>query len=275
MLLQLTDVNKIYNGAPLLKHISLTIEDRDRIGLIGVNGCGKSTLLKLITERILPDHIQEGDGEIIKSSHTSIGYLEQMGGLEKEQTVWHEMHNVFQPLLDAQARMRELEQELANNSEAAAEEYHRLQTYFESNDGYQIDVKIKMVLNGMGFGAETYERKISSFSGGEKTRLAIAKLLLEEPTLLILDEPTNHLDIGSQIKTLHLLKASGKTVVAALHDLSIAAKYCDRVYVLQDGRNVVSGVPAEIITPELIHRLYDIDAALFTHRGELYLEYRS
>ena len=83
MLLQLTDVNKIYNGAPLLKHISLTIEDRDRIGLIGVNGCGKSTLLKLITERILPDHIQEGDGEIIKSSHTSIGYLEQMGGLER------------------------------------------------------------------------------------------------------------------------------------------------------------------------------------------------
>ena len=73
MLLQLTDVNKIYNGAPLLKHISLTIEDRDRIGLIGVNGCGKSTLLKLITERILPDHIQEGAGEIIKSSHTSIG----------------------------------------------------------------------------------------------------------------------------------------------------------------------------------------------------------
>ena len=74
--------------------------------------------------------------EICLSSHTSIGYLEQMGGLEKEQTVWHEMHNVFQPLLDAQARMRELEQELANNSEAAAEEYHRLQTYFESNDGY-------------------------------------------------------------------------------------------------------------------------------------------
>ncbi|MDD6946122.1 MAG: ATP-binding cassette domain-containing protein [Ruminococcus callidus] len=229
MLLQLTDVNKIYNGAPLLKHISLTIEDRDRIGLIGVNGCGKSTLLKLITERILPDHIQEGDGEIIKSSHTSIGYLEQMGGLEKEQTVWHEMHNVFQPLLDAQARMRELEQELADNSEAAAEEYHRLQTYFESNDGYQIDVKIKMVLNGMGFGAETYERKISSFSGGEKTRLAIAKLLLEEPTLLILDEPTNHLDFQTVMWLEDYLKDYKGALLLVSHDRYFLNRLCTSI----------------------------------------------
>ena len=235
MLLQLTDVNKIYNGAPLLKHISLTIEDRDRIGLIGVNGCGKSTLLKLITERILPDHIQEGDGEIIKSSHTSIGYLEQMGGLEKEQTVWHEMHNVFQPLLDAQARMRELEQELANNSEAAAEEYHRLQTYFESNDGYQIDVKIKMVLNGMGFGAETYERKISSFSGGEKTRLAIAKLLLEEPTLLILDEPTNHLDFKTVMWLEDYLKDYKGALLLVSHDRYFLNRLCTSICEIEHG----------------------------------------
>ena len=235
MLLQLTDVNKIYNGAPLLKHISLTIEDRDRIGLIGVNGCGKSTLLKLITERILPDHIQEGDGEIIKSSHTSIGYLEQMGGLEKEQTVWHEMHNVFQPLLDAQARMRELEQELANNSEAAAEEYHRLQTYFESNDGYQIDVKIKMVLNGMGFGAETYERKISSFSGGEKTRLAIAKLLLEEPTLLILDEPTNHLDFQTVMWLEDYLKDYKGALLLVSHDRYFLNRLCTSICEIEHG----------------------------------------
>lgn len=235
MLLQLTDVNKIYNGAPLLKHISLTIEDRDRIGLIGVNGCGKSTLLKLITERILPDHIQEGDGEIIKSSHTSIGYLEQMGGLEKEQTVWHEMHNVFQPLLDAQARMRELEQELADNSEAAAEEYHRLQTYFESNDGYQIDVKIKMVLNGMGFGAETYERKISSFSGGEKTRLAIAKLLLEEPTLLILDEPTNHLDFKTVMWLEDYLKDYKGALLLVSHDRYFLNRLCTSICEIEHG----------------------------------------
>lgn len=235
MLLQLTDVNKIYNGTPLLKHISLTIEDRDRIGLIGVNGCGKSTLLKLITERILPDHMQEGDGEITRSSHTTIGYLEQMGGLEKEQTVWHEMHNVFQSLLDAQARMRELETELASGSETAVEEYHRLQTYFEGNDGYQIDVKIKMVLNGMGFGADTYDRLISSFSGGEKTRLAIAKLLLEEPTLLILDEPTNHLDFKTVMWLEDYLKDYKGALLLVSHDRYFLNRLCTSICEIEHG----------------------------------------
>ena len=88
MLLRLTDINKFYNGSPVLQHVHLTIEDRDRIGLIGVNGCGKSTLLKIITGSVLPDHILEQDGEIAKSNQTSIGYLEQMGGLDKENTVW-------------------------------------------------------------------------------------------------------------------------------------------------------------------------------------------
>lgn len=235
MLLQLTDVNKIYNGTPLLKQIHLTIEDRDRIGLIGVNGCGKSTLLKLITKRILPDHIQEGDGEITRSSHATIGYLEQMGGLEKEQTVWHEMHNVFQKLLDAQTRMRELETELATGTEAAAEEYHRLQTYFESNDGYQIDVKIKMVLNGMGFGADTYDRLISSFSGGEKTRLAIAKLLLEEPTLLILDEPTNHLDFKTVMWLEDYLKDYKGALLLVSHDRYFLNRLCTSICEIEHG----------------------------------------
>lgn len=235
MLLQLTDVNKIYNGTPLLKHISLTIEDHDRIGLIGVNGCGKSTLLKLITEKILPDHVQEGDGEITRSSHTTIGYLEQMGGLEKGQTVWHEMHNVFQSLLEAQVRMRELETELASGSEAVAEEYHRLQTYFESNDGYQIDVKIKMVLNGMGFGADTYDRLISSFSGGEKTRLAIAKLLLEEPTLLILDEPTNHLDFKTVMWLEDYLKDYKGALLLVSHDRYFLNRLCTSICEIEHG----------------------------------------
>jgi len=236
MLLQLTDVNKIYNGAPLLKHISLTIEDRDRIGLIGVNGCGKSTLHEAdYRKKFCLTICRRETGEITRSSHTTIGYLEQMGGLEKEQTVWHEMHNVFQPLLDAQARMRELETELASGSETAAEEYHRLQTYFEGNDGYQIDVKIKMVLNGMGFGADTYDRLISSFSGGEKTRLAIAKLLLEEPTLLILDEPTNHLDFKTVMWLEDYLKDYKGALLLVSHDRYFLNRLCTSICEIEHG----------------------------------------
>ena len=124
---------------------------------------------------------------------------------------------------------------LSAASEAAAEEYHRLQTYFESNDGYQIDVKIKMVLNGMGFGAETYERKISSFSGGEKTRLAIAKLLLEEPTLLILDEPTNHLDFQTVMWLEDYLKDYKGALLLVSHDRYFLNRLCTSICEIEHG----------------------------------------
>ena len=104
MLLRMTDINKFYNGNQVLSHVSLTVEDHDRIGLVGVNGCGKSTLLRILTEQELPDHLVEGDGEIARSAKTSIGYLEQMGGLDRESTVWEEMRSVFRPLLETQER---------------------------------------------------------------------------------------------------------------------------------------------------------------------------
>ena len=91
MLLRMTDIHKFYNGRQVLSHVSLTVEDHDRIGLVGVNGCGKSTLLRILTGQELPDHLLEGDGEIAKSAKTSIGYLEQMGGLDRESTVWAEI----------------------------------------------------------------------------------------------------------------------------------------------------------------------------------------
>ena len=175
MLLRMTDINKFYNGNQVLSHVSLTVEDHDRIGLVGVNGCGKSTLLRILTEQELPDHLVEGDGEIARSAKTSIGYLEQMGGLDRESTVWEEMRSVFRPLLETQERMHQLEEAMQSGDMTGAEEYHRLQTWFENNGGYQIDVKIRTVLNGMGFTQETYSRIISGFSGGEKTRLAIAR----------------------------------------------------------------------------------------------------
>ena len=236
MLLRLTDINKFYNGSPVLQHVHLTIEDRDRIGLIGVNGCGKSTLLKIITGSVLPDHILEQDGEIAKSNQTSIGCLEQMGGLDKENTVWEEMRSVFRPLLDAQQRLHTIEQDMQNGDLSASEEYHQLSAWFENNDGYQIDVKLKTVLNGMGFPEETYHRIISGFSGGEKTRLAIAKLLLEEPNLLILDEPTNHLDFQTIMWLEDYLQTYKGALLIVSHDRYFLDKLATSICEIEHGR---------------------------------------
>ena len=198
MLASLTNINKFYNGNQVLKNVNLTIEDNDRLGLIGVNGCGKTTLIRILTGKELPDKFTDEDGIISFSNKASVGYLEQTGALDNENTVIAEMKNVFHELLDIHARMHELEQEISKNASgnitALTEEYSRITAIFEANDGYLIDVKIKTVLSGMGFDDSQFNRVISGFSGGEKTRLALSKLLLEAPNLLILDEPTNHLD---------------------------------------------------------------------------------
>ncbi|MDE6763389.1 MAG: ATP-binding cassette domain-containing protein, partial [Oscillospiraceae bacterium] len=206
MVISLENISKFYNGNQVLKNIALTIEDSDRIGLIGINGCGKSTLLKIITGREEPETQPEPNvARVALTKGTTIGFLEQNSGLDRSSTIIEEMHSVFSELLETAERLRELEALMAdpdahNDEKRFAEisaEYDRKTAYFEANDGYLINVNITKVLNGMGFPAETYERVISTLSGGEKTRLALAKLLLESPKLLILDEPTNHLDFNT------------------------------------------------------------------------------
>lgn len=203
MVISLENINKFYNGNQVLKNISLTIEDNDRIGLIGINGCGKSTLLKIITGREEPETQPEPNiPHIALTKDTTIGFLEQNSGLDRSSTIIEEMRSVFAELLKISERLRELEALMSdpdahsdeNRFAEISAEYDRKTAYFEANDGYLINVNITKVLNGMGFPPETYERVISTLSGGEKTRLALAKLLLENPKLLILDEPTNHLD---------------------------------------------------------------------------------
>ncbi|MCH5348498.1 MAG: ATP-binding cassette domain-containing protein [Oscillospiraceae bacterium] len=199
MVISLENISKFYNGNQVLNNVALTIEDNDRIGLIGINGCGKSTLLKIITGQEEPETQPEPNiARISLTKGVTVGFLEQNSGLDRSSTIIEEMRSVFSDLLQTAERLRELEALMSKtHDEKIAAEYAQKTAYFESNDGYLINVNITKVLNGMGFPQETYDRVISTLSGGEKTRLALAKLLLENPKLLILDEPTNHLDFNT------------------------------------------------------------------------------
>ena len=238
MLLNVEHLYKYFNGQALLKDINFTVEDREAVGLIGINGCGKSTLLNIITGSEGYDKTPEGLGSVNIAGKASIGFLRQNSGLNSELTIGEEMKNAFAPLLDTLDKMKFLEKKMADGGDidSISHEYAELSSYFEARDGYRIDVKIKQVLNGMGFGSTPTDRVISTLSGGEKTRLALAKLLLEEPNLLILDEPTNHLDFETLMWLEDYLKGYKGAIIIVSHDRYFLNKVCTRICEIEQGR---------------------------------------
>ncbi len=238
MLITLNNVSKSFGDEAVLKDIKMTLDDKGRYGLIGVNGAGKSTLLRVIMGELLID-----EGELVKKPGLTVGYLAQNNSLERSSTIIEEMRGVFADVLEAERDMRETEQKMAQILDHDSAEYRKIaahyasrQAYFDSRDGYNIDVKIKTVLNGMGFGDKDMDTVISTLSGGEKTRLAMAKLLLEEPELLILDEPTNHLDFKT-LKWLeeYLISYSG-AILTVSHDRYFLDKTVNHIYEVERGR---------------------------------------
>lgn len=245
MILSLENVSKIYNGNTVLDNVALTIEDNDRIGLVGVNGCGKSTLLRIITGAEEPETQPEPNvARVAITKSASIGFLAQNTGLDRSSTIIEEMTSVFSWLLKIGDELRELEKTMASPEAHSdekkfaeiSEEYARKTAIFESNDGYLINVKINKVLNGMGFGTETYDRVISTLSGGEKTRLALSKLLLENPNLLILDEPTNHLDFNTIMWLEDYLKDYKGALLIVSHDRYFLDKLTTSICEIERGR---------------------------------------
>ena len=238
MLMNVEHLYKYFNGQALLKDINFTVEDREAVGLIGINGCGKSTLLNIITGSEGYDKTPEGLGSVNIAGKASIGFLRQNSGLNSELTIGEEMKNAFAPLLETLDKMKVLEKKMADGGDidSISHEYAELSSYFEARDGYRIDVKIKQVLNGMGFGSTPTDRVISTLSGGEKTRLALAKLLLEEPNLLILDEPTNHLDFETLMWLEDYLKGYKGAIIIVSHDRYFLNKVCTRICEIEQGR---------------------------------------
>ncbi|MED4403597.1 ABC-F family ATP-binding cassette domain-containing protein [Metabacillus fastidiosus] len=197
MLLHLNDISKSYAGELVLSNISMKIEAGERIGLVGVNGAGKSTLLQIIAGDIPYD-----SGAVYVGKETKIGYLRQNSGLQMDKTIWEEMLSVFSNLIYVEKELREIEKKMGEPSlidnpkeyDKILNRYAEKSDWFMQHGGYEIETKIRSILHGMGFEEVPQEILIQNLSGGQKTRLALAKILLEEPDLLILDEPTNHLD---------------------------------------------------------------------------------
>ncbi|MCD7848095.1 MAG: ABC-F family ATP-binding cassette domain-containing protein [Oscillospiraceae bacterium] len=241
MLCTLDNIWKYFNGEPLLKGINFTINEGERVGLVGRNGCGKTTLLSIITGNLGFDPSPENEGRLSFSGNCRIGYLEQGVGLSAECSVAEEMRKPFAELDREHERMVELEEALSGNlsdieREKVEAEYSSVSTHFENNEGYLIDVKIKTVLNGMGFSGLDLTRSVNSLSGGERTRLSLAKLLLESPSLLILDEPTNHLDLDTMTWLEDYLLDYKGAILVVSHNRYFLDKVCTRICEIENGR---------------------------------------
>ncbi|MFD6439646.1 ABC-F family ATP-binding cassette domain-containing protein [Peribacillus sp. NPDC060186] len=233
ILLQINQLSKYYGAELILSNMKLEVQNKDRIALVGRNGAGKSTLLKIIAGQLSHD-----GGEIIKPKGVTIGYMAQDTGLESELSIWNEMLTVFKDLIDQEKELRRLEAEMAKPDtfdneilyQKVLNEYDALQVAFKEKGGYQYEADIRSVLHGLQFGDFDYSTLISTLSGGQKTRLALGKLLLKKPDILILDEPTNHLDIETLSWLEQYLQGYQGAVLIVSHDRYFLDKVVNQVY---------------------------------------------
>lgn len=230
MLITLQNINKGFLDKSILKNINLTVNEKDRIGLLGINGVGKTTLLNIIS-----GNLEYDDGMVALKPNIRIGYLKQNEALDTSNSLREEIQNALKLAFDTRKKLEEISKKMSTaigvEYDALSVEYERLTSIYDACDGYNAEVRINTVLNGMGFGDFNLDGSVSVLSGGEKTRFALAKILVENPDLLILDEPTNHLDF-SMLNWLENYLASYKgAVIIVSHDRyflnAVASDICE------------------------------------------------
>lgn len=233
MLLQIKSAEFKYADVTIFKNVNLEVNEGENIGLVGANGAGKSTLLSC-----LADNAPLFAGSIFKKNGLTIGYLKQNADFTSENTLFDEMMTVFAEQTKLLAKLNEVAEQMAQTDFdgkeylALSEKYHRLSVEADVTEAYQSQVKVKTVLTGMGF-AEFFDRKVSTLSGGEKTKAALCKLLLQRPELMILDEPTNHLDYKTLDWLEGFLADKKSTLIVVSHDRYFLDKLCTVIWDIQ------------------------------------------
>ncbi len=234
MLLACNNITKSFGDVTILNQVSFHINEREKMAIVGINGAGKSTLLKVIMQELSPD-----SGEVITAKGATIGYLSQHQDLASSRTVYEEMLSVKADLLRTEARIREVELLMKDKEgealEALLKEYSSLNHSFEAQNGYAYKSEVVGVLKGLGFSEEDFEKQIQTLSGGQKTRIALGRLLLTNPDLIMLDEPTNHLDMSSiaWLET-YLINYPGAVLIVA-HDRYFLDRVVTKVVELDAG----------------------------------------
>ena len=228
IVLSAQNIAKSFGVNVVLKDVSFTLQQGDRMGLVGVNGCGKSTLMRMIAGLDFPD---QGEFSIVRG--TRIGYLAQQDMVTHGASVWAELEKVYEPVFEMEKKLRALEVEMERAHEQPerfarlSTDYDRLLQSFEEADGYSWKSMVSGVLNGLGFKPSQYEQSVDSLSGGEKTRLCLARLLLQKPDLLLLDEPTNHLDMETLQWLENYLSSYRGSVLVISHDRYFLDHVCN------------------------------------------------
>lgn len=238
IILQAQDLTKRFNGENIFSKVNLAIQEKSRVALVGRNGAGKSTLVKMIIGEQSID-----SGQIVTKKNLTIGYLAQDTGLDSDKTIYAEMESVFAGLKDQEKKLHSLETQMGSSDidpnseeyETISSQYDNIRADFEQHNGYGYDAEIRGVLHGFGFDKSDYDHPINELSGGQKTQLALAKLLLEKPELLILDEPTNHLDVETITWLEGYIQNYSGALLIISHDRYFLDKIVNEVYEMSQG----------------------------------------
>lgn len=238
MILACQNISKAFGVKQILKDVSFHIEEKEKIAIVGINGSGKSTLLKIIMGKENAD-----DGQVVVSKGVTIGYLSQHQDISFDNTIYGEMLETRKDILDMEKRIRALEQEMKDLTGDALshvlEEYNRLQAAYDRENGYACESEITGVLKGLGFDKSDYDRHINTLSGGQKMRIALGRLLLTRPDIIILDEPTNHLDMTSIAWLESFLANYQGAVIIVSHDRYFIDKIASKIIEIDNTKAII------------------------------------